>query len=95
MSNPHDDFPKTPVEMINRVCRLFYDVHEARNGYADPCDCFCPREDGRFSQSSYWRTDADTLAFVEKAVREALAAEKKAKPCPTATEHPRSDTPPK
>lgn len=62
--------PKTPEELITRLCELTAKVVEAHD-YEIAGDCFC----GTLSRNWYdkhWRIDARTLEFIEDAIWKAI-----------------------
>lgn len=64
----------TRLEIIERLCKIAEEVR-TETGMTGPNDCFCGKG-GFWSSPSYtdaqYRNDGEVLAFIERAVRDAL-----------------------
>jgi hypothetical protein len=58
-------------EARGRLCKLMGEVNEALTSYESPADCFCEEQRARLDS---YQNDGKAIEFIERVVREALAA---------------------
>jgi hypothetical protein len=56
-------------EVLQRLCKLLWEVHQVKGSDDEACDCFCGHNRHYIDMGWKWRNDGQSLEWLEATVR--------------------------